>query len=318
MGNQITDGNHSRTRSVRQDDDVILYTQDWGRGKPIVLLHGWPLSADMWEYQARELVEQGYRVITFDRRGFGRSTKTFYGYHYDQLAADLNDVLTQLNLQQVILVGFSMAGGEIARYLSRYGSDRIEKTILISSVLPYLYRDEQNPEGVDPQFFERAIAQLKVDRPSFLRGFLRDFYGVGLLSSPVSEELIQWTHQIGLQASPKATIECMKSFSQSDFRLDLASFTMPTLVIHGSHDKIVPLAATSERTAGTIYGAKLKVYDGAPHGLFATHQAQLVEDIILFASSQKHLESPFEPRNPEALLQSYGQGAPVTGIASVV
>lgn len=291
MGNLINSGSGYNNVSVLgSDDDVVLYYQDWGRGKPIVLVHGWPLNLEMWEYQARELADQGFRVIAYDRRGFGRSTKVFYGYHYEQFASDLNDLLTRLDLRDVILVGFSEGSGEIARYLTRYGSARIEKTILISATIPYLCADSTNPDGIEKRIFDEMLLSLKDDRPRFLHNFLKEFYGVGLLSSPVSEGILEWTFEMAMQACPKAVVESVNAFSKTDFRPDLSSFTMPTLLIHGDADKIIPYENTTMVAGNAIVGSTIKIYAGAPHGLFVTNKEELLEDIILFATSQQHLE----------------------------
>lgn len=290
-------------------EEQTLYVQDWGRGKPIVLIHGWPLNADMWEYQARNLVEQGFRVITYDRRGFGRSTKPFQGYNYDAFADDLHDILEGLRISDATLVGFSMGGGEIARYLRRHGASRIEKTILISSVLPYLGQAPDNPDGVSVNVFEEMQAKLKEDRPQFIADFAKTFYGVGILSSPVSEETMLWTFNMAMQASSKATLECVNAFSRTDFRRDLAAFTIPTLIIHGTDDKVVPIGVSSELSVEGISDSVLKRYDGAPHGLFVTHKEELLEDISEFCSSQRHLEY-LSPLRVDDILQNSGQFIP--------
>lgn len=297
MGTLIKPSSTKISRTTK-NDDVTLFVQDWGQGKPIVLIHGWPLSSEMWEYQARSLVEKGFRVISYDRRGFGKSSKPFNGYSYDYLASDLNDLMTQLELQDATLVGFSMGGGEIARYLSRYGSGRVEKAILVSSIVPYMLETDENPHGISEEFFDGMQSKIKEDRPLFIAEFAKDFYGVGMISSPVSEEMLDWTFQLAMQASPKATIECVTSFGKTDFHTDLAAFTMPTLIIHGTDDKIVPIKATSEEAAKFIPGATFKTYEGAPHGLFITHKDELLEDISSFAGALSHIDhlkpSPME------------------------
>ena len=264
-----------------QDQTKIFYN-DLGEGQPIVLIHGWPLSADMWEYQIPHLLDRGFRVISYDRRGFGRSGKPLVGYDYDTLADDLNTLINDLELEEVILVGFSMGGGEVARYLSLYGSQKVAKAILISSVVPYMLKDDSNPDGVDMKVFEQMMVGLRADRPHFLADFAKKFYGVSLLTKPVSEEILQWTAFHAYHASAIATIECVKAFGMTDFRADLQSMTVPTLVIHGTADSIVPMRCSADVVAQQVKGAQFLDYDGAPHGLFMTHQDQLNRDLVEF------------------------------------
>jgi pimeloyl-ACP methyl ester carboxylesterase len=263
---------------IETADHVRLYYTDWGRGDPIVMIHGWPLNSDMWEYQARHLART-HRVICYDRRGFGRSSKPFEGYDYDGFAGDLRTILDHLNLSNVTLVGFSMGGGEVARYLGRYGSRRISKAVLISSVVPYLLKTEDNPEGADKKVFEDMIENLEKDRPQFLAEFTKKFYGFGMLSSPVSEGILDWTAFMAYQGSPEATIRSVTAFGTTDFRPDLKNFDVPTLIIHGREDQTVPIKASAEQAAQKITGAKTRFYDDAPHGLFVTHKEALLKDL---------------------------------------
>lgn len=267
---------------IETKDGVQLHVKDTGKGRPVVLIHGWPLTGDMFEYQSLALLEAGYRVITYDRRGFGQSGHPFEGYDYDTFADDLAAVMDKLDLQGATLVGFSMGGGEIARYLSRHGAKRVAKTVLIGSVVPYLLKDSSNPDGVDQSVFDDMKKQIRKDRFAFLESFARMFYGVGLVSSPVSEALLQWTFVLAIMASPKATLACIDAFGKTDFRKDLASFTVPTLVIHGTSDKIVPIDTAGRPAAKGIAGAKLIEYDGEPHGLFATVPDRLSADLKEF------------------------------------
>ncbi|MGZ3703427.1 MAG: alpha/beta fold hydrolase [Bdellovibrionota bacterium] len=269
-----------------------IYYSDLGRGDPVVLIHGWPLNADMWEYQVLSLLEQGFRVITYDRRGFGRSSKPANGYNYDVFASDLNQLIEQLDLHRAALVGFSMGGGEIARYLSQYDSSRIARVMLISSVVPYLFQAHDNPEGVSPEVFDDMIVALREDRPAFLANFARLFFGMGLLSSPVSEETLAWTSSLALQASLKATIDCVRAFSQTDFRNDVRAIQVPTLLVHGTSDKVVPISATSEVTQRLIPHATLKRYDGAPHGLIITDKEELNRDMLAFFGRESAWRTP--------------------------
>lgn len=267
---------------IETKDGVQLHVKDTGKGRPVVLIHGWPLTGDMFEYQSLALLEAGYRVITYDRRGFGQSGHPFEGYNYDVLADDLAAVLDKLDVQGATLVGFSMGGGEVARYLSRHGAKRIAKAVLVSSVVPYLLKDQSNPNGVDQSVFEDMKKQIRKDRFAFLQSFGKMFYGVGFVSSPVSDALLDWTFTLAIMASPKATLACVDAFGKTDFRKDLASFTVPTLVVHGTSDKTVPIDAAGRAAAKGIAGAKLLEYDGEPHGLFATVPEKLNADLIAF------------------------------------
>ena len=267
---------------IKTPDGTQLYYKDWGHGPPVVLIHGWPLDADMWEYQAPVLAHAGYRVISYDRRGFGRSDQPWSGYDYNTFADDLKAVIDTLALKEAALVGFSMGGGEIARYMSRAGGANVSRAVLVSAVTPYMLKTADNPEGVDRSIFESMIAGLKKDRPAFLASFSKGFFGAGLLSSPVSSDLIQWAGNLALLASPKATVDCVTAFGETDFRADMAAITVPTLVIHGGDDKTVPLGASGKRAAAMIPSAELKVYDGAPHAVPFTHAERLTQDLLAF------------------------------------
>jgi non-heme chloroperoxidase len=263
-------------------DATKIYYNDIGQGEPVVLIHGWPLNSDMWEYQRQALVDRGFRVISYDRRGFGKSSQPIGPYDYDTFAADLKALMEELDLNNARLVGFSMGGGEIARYLARYGAKRVAKAALISSVVPYVLKTADNPEGADESALKEMITQLKEDRPKFLAGFTKQFFGVGMISHPVSPEMMNWASYLAFQASPKATIDCVNAFGKTDFRPDLKAFTIPTLVIHGTADKNVPIGATGDAAAKGIANAKYLRYEGAPHGLFITHKNQLIEDLVSF------------------------------------
>ena len=263
-------------------DGTQLYYKDWGGGRPVVFIHGWPFDGDMWEYQMPALTKAGYRTIAYDRRGFGRSDQPWTGYDYDTFADDLKAVLDTLDLQDVVLVGFSMGGGEIARYLSRHGGARIAKTVLVSAVTPFLLKTDDHPDGVDASVFEGMIDGLEKDRPNFLATFSKLFFGVGVFSSPSSSELIQWTGNLAMLASPKATIDCVRAFGETDFRPDMSAFTIPTLVIHGDADQTVPIDVSGKAAAAAIPGAKLVVYEGAPHAVPFTHKDRLTADLLAF------------------------------------
>jgi len=267
---------------VDAKDETQLFYKDWGHGRPVVLIHGWPLDADMWEYQMPALAEAGYRTIAYDRRGFGRSDQPWGDYDYDTFADDLKALLDALDLRDVTLVGFSMGGGEIARYLARHGTDRVSQAVLVSAVTPYLLKTADHPDGVDGSVFEGMIDGLTKDRPNFLANFSKTFFGVGVFSSPSSTELIEWTGHLAMLASPKATIECVRAFGGTDFRADMAAFTVPTLVIHGDDDQTVPFAVSGKAAAAAIPGSRLVVYEGAPHALPFTHAERLRDDLLAF------------------------------------
>lgn len=267
---------------IETQDGTQIHAKDIGRGRPVVLIHGWPLTGDMFEYQTLALIEAGYRVITYDRRGFGQSGHGAFGYDYDTFADDLAAVLDHLDLQGATLVGFSMGGGEVARYLSRHGAARIAKVALVSSVVPYLLKGDDNPDGVDQSVFEDMKANVREDRFAFLQTFAKQFYGVGLVSKPVSQGVLDWSFLLGSMASPKATLNCIDAFGKTDFRPDLPAFTIPTLIIHGTSDKIVPIDAAGRAAARGIPTAQLIEYDGEPHGLHATAPQRLNDDLIQF------------------------------------
>jgi len=267
---------------VTTTDGTSLYVKDWGSGRPVILIHGWPLSADSWDDQAMALAEAGHRVIAYDRRGFGRSSQPWRGYDYDTLADDLAAIVEQTGARDAVLVGFSMGGGEVARYMSRHGGKSVVQAVLVSSVLPFRLKTADNPAGTEQAAFDKTALALNEDRPRFLAGFFRTFFGVDTARDPVSDELLAWARSVAMQAGLKATLECLKSFSSTDFRLDLTAFKMPTLIIHGAEDKTVPIDASSRAAAKAIKHSTLVEYDGAPHGLFATHKRRLAKDLIDF------------------------------------
>ncbi len=267
---------------VATSDNTKLYVKDWGSGRPVILLHGWPLSADSWDDQAMAIAESGYRTIAYDRRGFGRSSQPWSGYDYDTLADDLAAVIEQTGAENAVLVGFSMGGGEVARYMSRHGGKSVVKAILVSSVVPFMLQTSDNPEGTERAVFDKIAEGIKEDRAKFFSAFFKDFYGVGMISHPVSEQLMLASWTVAMQASLKATLECAKSFANTDFRSDLPAFNVPTLVIHGSSDKTVPIDASGRAAAKGIAQSNLIEYEGAPHGLFATDKQRLTIDLLDF------------------------------------
>jgi len=269
-------------KNPENSSSVNIFFEDLGTGKPVVLIHGWPVSHEMWEYQVNALVNAGYRCIAYDRRGFGQSDRPWHSYDYDTLASDLHEVITALNLTDITLVGFSMGGGEVVRYLGKYGSSRVSKAVLISSVVPLLSKTEDHEEGVPPEVFDGMIAGLQNDRPAFLAGFGKQFFSVNEQSNSVSQEIQNWMHQLAIVASPRATTECVRSFSETNFRTDLSVITIPVMIIHGDDDKIVPINTTSEVTSSLLPNSEYHVIEGASHGVFFTHKDEVNKLLLNF------------------------------------
>jgi non-heme chloroperoxidase len=263
-------------------EPIELSYCDYGQGQPVVLIHGWPLSKEMWEYQLHALVGAGLRVIKYDRRGFGKSSKPWDNYDYDTLADDLNDIIEQLDLQNVVLVGFSMGGGEVVRYLSNHGDRRVAKIVLIGSVTPFLGKTDDNQDGVDPSVFQKMIDDIKEDRIGFLEDFGKKFFGVNLIKHPVSSAMLDYYCMLASMAPSHSTQKCIQSFAFTDFRKDLENIKVPALVIHGDSDQNVPIEVSGKLTAQIFHDCRYLVYSGAPHGLFYTHKDQLNEDLIKF------------------------------------
>ena len=267
-------------------DHVRLYIKDWGTGRPVIMMHGWPLSADTFDDLAMAVADAGLRAIAYDRRGFGRSDQPWGGYDYDTLADDLGTIIHEyVGAKDATILGFSMGGGEVARYMARHGGRGVKQAILMASVVPYMLKTADNPKGVDQSVFDAAAKGIKEDRAKFWSGFFKDFYGAGTLSPPVSDEVLEWSRDVSMQAGLNATLGCAKAFSSTDFRPDLASFRVPTLIIHGTKDKTVPIDTSARPAAAGIAGSKLIEYDGAPHGLLASHKDRLIEDVLGFVRS---------------------------------
>jgi len=261
---------------------IELYYEDHGMGKPVVLIHGWPLSGRSWEKQTPVLLDAGYRVITYDRRGFGDSSKPTSGYDYDTFASDLHGLITELDLREVTLVGFSMGGGEVARYVGTYGSERVTKAVFMAAIPPFLLKTSDNPTGVDGGVFEGIKKAIAADRPAFLSKFLADFYNVDVLGGKqISDDVVRLSWNIGAGASPKGTLDCVSAWL-TDFRKDLQRFNVPTLVIHGDADRILPLAATGTPTQSAVSGSRLVVVKGGPHGLNWTHADEVNRELLAF------------------------------------
>ncbi|MED1406165.1 alpha/beta hydrolase [Bacillus mycoides] len=262
---------------------IELYYEDHGSGKPIVLIHGWPLSGRSWEYQVPALVEAGYRVITYDRRGFGKSSQPWEGYDYNTLSADLHKLLEHLDLQDVTLVGFSMGGGEVARYISTYGTERVQKAVFAGAVPPYLYKSEDHPEGaLDEATIAHFQNAIKVDRIAFLDTFTKGFFASGDKTDLVSEEFRLYNRDIAAFASPKGTMDCVSAFGRTDFRDDLAKIDVPVLIIHGDADAIVPVEASGKLTHELIAGSTLVIIEGGSHGFNVTHAEEFNATLLNF------------------------------------
>jgi non-heme chloroperoxidase len=266
--------------------NIDIYYEDYGSGKPVVLIHGWPLSSSSWEKQIPPLIEAGYRVIAYDRRGFGHSTKPSSGYNYDTLAEDLNKIMIKLNLRDATLVGFSMGGGEVARYLSKYGSERVSEAVFMSAIPPFLLKTSDNPEGVDGSIFDGMKKAIKADRPAFLSEFFANFYNVdNLIGTKISDEVVRLSWNIGASASPKGTLDCVSAWLV-DFREDLKRINIPVLVMHGDADRILPLASTGKRTPEFVKRSRLVVIDGAPHGMNWTHAEEINRELLTFLNEK--------------------------------
>ena len=268
--------------TITTRDGVNLYVKDWGRGRPVVLMHGWPLSSDTFDDLGLAIADAGMRAIAYDRRGFGRSDHPWSGYDYDTLATDLADVIAATGAEAPALVGFSMGGGEVARYLSRFPDRAVSRAVLIGAVVPYMLRTPDNPNGVEQATFDGMARAISEDRAAFWATFFPSFYGNGLLRHTVSDQVIDWSRQVAMQASLKATLACAHAFATTDFRPDLAAFRVPTLVIHGTADQTVPIDISARAAAAGIRSSVIREYEGAPHGLLASHKTQVQDDVLAF------------------------------------
>lgn len=253
-----------------------------GTAGTVVLVHGWPLSEFMFEPQLWALTEAGYRVVSYDRRGFGSSAFVQDGYTYDNFAADLNDLLTELDLTDVDLVGFSMGGGELGRYVGTYGTDRVRSLTFMSSVFPYMLKTDDNPNGVEQSVFEDMKAGVKDDRAAFMEQFGQNFVNYDKLSDKVSKERLHQFWGIATGAQPKATVDCIDAFGQTDFRGDAARIDVPTLFIHGDDDQIVPFATSAQTGSQLVEGSRVHTVEGGPHGLNVTHADEVNETLLSF------------------------------------
>src|SRR6202163_427462 len=261
---------------------IDLYYEDHGSGRPVVLIHGYPLSGASWEKQVPVLLNAGHRVITYDRRGFGRSSQPTTGYNYDTFAEDLHKLITHLELREFALVGFSMGGGEVARYLGKYGSKGVSKAVIISGVPPFLLKTPDNPEGVEGSVFEGIQKAVAADRYAFFTEFFKNFYNTDLLlNKRVSEQAVQASWNVAAGCSATASLACVATWHE-DFRKDLSRVDVPTLVMHGDADRILPITAAGPRTAKLIKGARLLVVKDGPHCITWTHANEVNTELVNF------------------------------------
>jgi non-heme chloroperoxidase len=262
--------------------EIQLYYEDHGSGDPVVLIHGYPLSGTSWEKQTAALLSAGYRVITYDRRGFGKSSQPTTGYDYDTFAEDLHKLLTHLSLRNFALVGFSMGGGEVARYIGKYGSAGVSHAVFVSSVPPYLLKAADNPEGLDASVFAGIQKAVAADRYAFFTAFFKDFFNTDVFQGKrVSQEVVQASWNLAASASPTASLACVATWHE-DFRANLARVDVPTLVIHGDADRIVPIAASGQKTAKLVKGARLVTIKDGPHAVNWTHAEEVNSELVAF------------------------------------
>ena len=274
--------------TITTRDGAQIYYKDWGKGQPVVFSHGWPLSADAWEDQMLFLGERGFRCIAHDRRGHGRSSQPWDGNEMNTYADDLAELVAALDLKDAIHVGHSMGGGEVARYIGRHGTKRVAKAVLISAVPPLMLKTAANPGGLPIEAFDQLRAAVQSDRAQFFKDLSAPFYGANRAGSKVSQGLRDSFWLQGMIAGHKAVYDCIKAFSETDFTEDLKKFDVPTLVLHGDDDQIVPIGAAGMLSSKIIKGATLKVYPGAPHGICSTLKDQVNADLLGFFQRRGH------------------------------
>jgi non-heme chloroperoxidase len=263
-------------------DDTEIYYKDWGVGQPVVFSHGWPLNADAWENQMMFLASNGYRCIAHDRRGHGRSSQPWHGNDMNTYADDLSDIIETLNVTGIILIGHSTGGGEIARYIGRFGTKRVAKVVLMGSVTPLMVKTNTNPDGLPIDVFDGIRKGVAADRSQFFKELTTPFYGLNRISSKISQGVRDAFWFQGMQGGLKNELDCIKAFSETDFTEDLKKFDVPTLIIHGDDDQIVPIAASALISAKLVKNATVKIYQGGPHGLADTHKEILNADLLAF------------------------------------
>jgi non-heme chloroperoxidase len=273
--------------TITAKDGAQIYFKDWGEGQPIVFSHGWPLSADDWDGQMLFFGQRGYRVIAHDRRGHGRSTQTWDGNEMNTYADDLAALTEKLNLKNAIHVGHSTGGGEVARYIGRHGTKRVAMAVLISSVPPLMVKTEKNPEGAPLSVFDGLRAELVKNRPQFYQDITLPFYGYNRPGAKISEGIRHHWWLQGMMGGIKAHYDCIKAFSETDFTEDLKKFDVPTLILHGDDDQIVPIRASALMSAKLVKNARLKVYPGLPHGMPATNADQINADLLAFLQQSR-------------------------------
>ena len=285
--------------TITTKDGTQIFYKDWGKGQPVVFSHGWPLNADAWDDQLYMFATNGYRAIAHDRRGHGRSTQTSVGNDMDTYADDLATLVKELDLKDVIHIGHSTGGGEVARYIGRHGTRRVAKAVLVDAITPGLLKTGKNPDGVPINVFDQIRAGLKADRSQYWKDFSTPFYGANRTGSAVSKGVLDAFWLMAMQAGFVAAYECVKALSESDFTEDLKKFDIPTLVIHGDDDQIVPINVGGLRAAKMIKDATLEVYKGAPHGLMSTNKQQFNSDLMQFAKQETKAESATRARRSE-------------------
>lgn len=267
---------------IKTSDGTSLNVKVWGEGKPVILIHGWPLSSATWDSVALYLAERGYQTIAYDRRGFGHSEQTWKGYDYDSLTDDLNAVIKALVKDKFSLVGFSMGGGEVVRYVSRWACEQVKSIVLISSIVPYMCKREDNPLGVDVSVFEEMKTAIREDRAAFFEAFFRNFYGQHILHQSVSQAVINWSWNLAMQAGLKPTLDCIDAFSHTDFRPELKNIDCPCLLLHGTADEVVPIDVSSQQAQLGIRNSSLIEIPNGSHGLLVTHTDQICQHLFNF------------------------------------
>jgi non-heme chloroperoxidase len=276
------DGRGKAMNAITTEDGTQIYYKDWGEGQPVVFSHGWPLNGDAWENQMLFLAQNGYRVIAHDRRGHGRSSQPSGGNELDTYADDLATLFEELDLRDAVMVGHSTGGGEVTRYIGRHGTSRVAKVVLVSAIPPLMLKTEANPEGLPIEVFDELRAGLTADPSQFYRDLADPFFGANRAGADVSQGARDAFWFQSEQAGLKNAYECIKAFSETDLTEDLKKFDVPTLIVHGDDDQIVPIVASAHRSSEIVENATLKVYEGAPHGLAVTHKDRLNDDLLAF------------------------------------